>query len=73
MGAGAGGDGAAEKHGRKVQQREHIFLKNQMLRVRELVRLQGMALAGQIPQGNLPVQPEVQKQPEMPDAAPYRG
>lgn len=28
MGAGAEGDGAAQKHGFKVQQREHILLKD---------------------------------------------
>ncbi len=61
MGAGAGGNGAAQEYGRKVQQREHIFLENQVFRVRELVRLQGVALAGQIPQGDLPVQPQVQE------------
>jgi len=42
-GTGAGRVGAEEKDEHEVQQRQHIFLKDQVFRVRELVRLQGVA------------------------------
>ena len=44
-----------------VQRREHLLQQDKMRRLRRLVRLEGLAFHGQVPQGHLPLQPKVQR------------
>lgn len=59
MGAGAGRDGEKKSQGQKPEQSQPFFDENLLRRVRELVRLEDMALDRQVPQGGLEMQRKV--------------
>lgn len=59
---------------RSKAQRSDLFFREDSLRVvRRLVRLEGLAQQRQVPQSDLAVQFQVQRQDPLQDAAPDRG
>jgi DNA invertase Pin-like site-specific DNA recombinase len=68
-------DGAARdratRQGKEIPQRSpRLLQQDQMRRVRLLVRLKGLALQQQIPEGHLALQPQVRRRQDLPHTAP---
>lgn len=69
MGACAGRDGEAKGKGQSSEQSQRVLLEDLLRGMRELLRLEGMALDGQVPPGSLAVQRKVRKADPMLNSA----